>query len=252
MGRIHGSVIVALIVFLSGCTAPPVPTASPSASASSETDELGAVLATGTLLDAAGAAIGDVEIRSAAHGTSELVISNYEPVAELVSARLYLEPLMFDECFDMGPAVASGDLSADSAQTFVLGDFDDLPFEPNFPALGLMTLTTPTEESDCLLRVVAIADLTWTNSSASVPTDWQPVDSGPRAGAMGTTTVDADGIPLTYLVASGDTPDAIRERFDLYWSSLARADGTAMPKYTTIYVDEVLTFVPPLPVPRDK
>lgn len=206
------------------------------------------MLASGTLVDSAGAAIGDVEIHSAAHGTNELVITNYRAVAELVSARLYLEPLMFDECFDLGPAVANGDLSDEPEQTFALGDFDDLPFDPVFASLGLMTVTPPTAESDCLLDVVAIAELSWTNSSAVVPTDWQPIDSGPREGATGSTTVDDDGTPLTYVVASGDTPGAIRERFGLYWSSLAREDGTAMPKYPTIYENEVLTFVEPLPM----
>jgi hypothetical protein len=246
--------VLVLTVLLAGCTAPlvPDPTPTPAASsASDETPEAGTVLATGSLVDSAGAAIGIVEIRAAAHGTNEVIISDYQPVAEVVSGRLSLEPRMFDECHDQGLAVATPEVSSDAVQTFTLGDFDDLPFESDFVSFGLVVNTTPAENSGCLLRVVAVADLAWPNSTAIVPTDWQPVDSGPAVGAMGTTTVDADGVPLTYLVAAGDTPDAIRTRFDLYWSSLARQDGTAMPKYPTIYEGEVLTFVAPLPVEQD-
>jgi hypothetical protein len=92
---------------------------------------------------------------------------------------------------------------------------------------------------------------TSSNDATVVPTDWQPVDAGPREGAMGSTTVDGDGTPVAYVVAAGDTTDAIRARFDLYWSSLAREDGTRMPKYPTIYENEVLTFIEPLPVEQD-
>jgi hypothetical protein len=251
MGKLHGPALAAVVLLLVGCSAPLVPDATPTPAASTVTDgepELGKVLATGSLVDAGGATVGDVEIRAAAHGTNELVISGYRPVPEVVSGRLSLEPLFFEECHDQGLAVATGGLSSDAVQTFVLGDFDDLPFESDFVSFGLMENTAPTAGQDCLLRVVAVAELTWPDSTAVVPTDWEPVDSGPAVGAMGTTTVDAEGVPLTYLVAAGDTPDAIRVRFDLYWSSLAREDGTAMPMYPTIYEGEVLTFVAPLPI----
>ena len=75
--------------------------------------------------------------------------------------------------------------------------------------------------------------------------DWKPVDSGPRDGAMGTTTTDSDGVPVTYTVVEGDSADLIRLRFDIWWDSLACDDGMIMPKYPTIYPDEVLRFVPP-------
>lgn len=75
--------------------------------------------------------------------------------------------------------------------------------------------------------------------------DWRPVDSGPRDGAMGTATVDDDGIPVSYLVAEGDTADLIRLRFDIWWDSLAREDGRVLIKYPEIYAGEVLIFVPP-------
>ncbi len=75
--------------------------------------------------------------------------------------------------------------------------------------------------------------------------DWRPVDSGPREGAMGTTTLDDDGVPVSYVVVEGDTADLIRLRFDIWWDSLAREDGRVLIKYPEIYAGEVLIFVPP-------
>ena len=98
-------------------------------------------------------------------------------------------------------------------------------------AVGLAACTVPTDS--------APPDATASPSAA----DWLPVDSGPREGAMGTTTVDEDGIPISYTVAEGDTTDLIRVRFDIWWDSLAREDGTRMQKYPVIYAGEVLTFV---------
>jgi len=40
-----------------------------------------------------------------------------------------------------------------------------------------------------------------------------PVDGGPREYAMGTVTLDDEGVPMAYLVASGDLVDFIAERF---------------------------------------
>ena len=98
-------------------------------------------------------------------------------------------------------------------------------------AVSLASCTAPLDPSPPDVTETSIAD------------DWRPVDSGPREGAMGTTTVDEDGIPITYTVAEGDSADLIRLRFDIWWDSLAREDGTQLAKYPTLYVDEVLTFV---------
>lgn len=75
--------------------------------------------------------------------------------------------------------------------------------------------------------------------------DWRPVDLGAREGATGTVTLDADGTPVTYEVAEGDTPDAIRARLDLPWFSLAREDGSFMTREVMIVTGEVLTFTLP-------
>ena len=65
------------------------------------------------------------------------------------------------------------------------------------------------------------------SSGPSAPPDlveegiWHaPVDGGPREGAMGEVTLDADGEPTSYTVASGDTADQIRMRFNIWWDQL--------------------------------
>lgn len=68
------------------------------------------------------------------------------------------------------------------------------------------------------------------------------IDSGPRKGAMGEVTTDADGVSVTYTVVEGDTPDEIRMRFDIWWDQLVGPDGERMPKDTRIYPGDVLTF----------
>ena len=82
-------------------------------------------------------------------------------------------------------------------------------------------------------------------TAAGTPRDWVPVDSGPQDEAQGTVTVDDDGVPVAYLVAEGDTADGVRDRFDLPWFSLAREDGTFMPRESGIFVGETLTFTLP-------
>lgn len=66
-------------------------------------------------------------------------------------------------------------------------------------------------------------------------------DSGARKGAMGEVTTDADGVPLTYTVVEGDTPDEIRMRFDIWWDQLVGPDGERL-NSPLIYPGDVLTF----------
>ena len=80
--------------------------------------------------------------------------------------------------------------------------------------------------------------------------DIDPIDLGPRTGAMGTVTLDENGVPATYTVADGDTADLIRGRFDIWWDQLAR-DGARLIQYPEIYVGDVLTFIPHDPVFED-
>ena len=77
-----------------------------------------------------------------------------------------------------------------------------------------------------------------------------PVDLGPRPGAMGEVTVDEKGVPLTYTVVEGDTADLIRGRFDIWWDQLAR-DGARLIQYPEIYEGDELTFIPHNPAFED-
>jgi hypothetical protein len=70
-------------------------------------------------------------------------------------------------------------------------------------------------------KVLAVNTVHW-----SVPvrqTNVHPADSGPIAGAAGSVTrTTTSGAPITYVVASGDVPDAVAQRFgiqvqDLFW-----------------------------------
>jgi len=64
---------------------------------------------------------------------------------------------------------------------------------------------------------------------------------------MGPVIADSKGVPVNYTVVEGDTADLIRGRFDIWWDQLAR-DGSRLIKYPTIYVGDVLTFIPHNPV----
>lgn len=68
------------------------------------------------------------------------------------------------------------------------------------------------------------------------------VDGGPINGAMGTTTTDAAGNPVTYTVVEGDSADLIRKRFDIWWDQLANDDGVRLDRAPTLFVGQVLTF----------
>ncbi len=59
---------------------------------------------------------------------------------------------------------------------------------------------------------------------------------------MGEVTLDADGEPTSYTVASGDTADQIRMRFNIWWDQLQQADGGRLIKYPNIYPGDVYTF----------
>lgn len=62
---------------------------------------------------------------------------------------------------------------------------------------------------------------------------------------MGPVTLDAEGRIETYTVVEGDSADLIRARFDIWWDSLADESGEPLAKYPTLFVGDVLTFVPP-------
>ena len=165
MGRLQAGVW-GLLILLTGCSAAgagpedtPGPNASPTATSNGAST--GSVLATGSLIDSHGGAVGNIEVRVAEGGASEVVLSNYVPVEGSVSLQLSPETLTFEGCHDTGPVLEVGEIDTDPDQVFYAGRFDDLPFNSKFVMAGLMADTAPSEDRNCLLRVVAVAELTW-------------------------------------------------------------------------------------------
>lgn len=72
--------------------------------------------------------------------------------------------------------------------------------------------------------------------------DFSVVDGGHQLGAMGTATFEEDGTPRTYTVVEGDSADAIRARFNIWWDQLASDDGVRLIKQATVYPGDVLLF----------
>jgi LysM repeat protein len=71
----------------------------------------------------------------------------------------------------------------------------------------------------------------WVFTSADDPEQVQrwalqiPVDSGPQEYAMGTTNVDGDGVPASYIVASGDISEFVAKRFCINTAYLYAING---------------------------
>lgn len=166
IGRFHGLVWPSLVLLLAGCSAPepdsgPTSGPSPSPSTTEIREEIGTVLASGVLTDDRGGEVGEIVLRVAEGGASEVELSNYSPVEESVSLQLSPEALTFEGCHDTGPVLEVGELNTDPEQVFYAGRFDDLPFDSKFVMVGLMADVSPTIERDCLLQVMAIAELSW-------------------------------------------------------------------------------------------
>lgn len=85
--------------------------------------------------------------------------------------------------------------------------------EKTTPARGLV-IDRPQAQ---VISTASILDLC-ADVSATVPCDPafgpnRTIDLGSRPGARGTVTVDGAGVPRAYLVAAGDSPNAVAERF---------------------------------------
>ncbi|QEE60258.1 hypothetical protein FVA74_00770 [Salinibacterium sp. dk2585] len=72
-----------------------------------------------------------------------------------------------------------------------------------------------------------------------------PIDGGPRTGAAGVAEFDGD-IVASYVVAEGDVAIEISQRFSVELDQLADADGTRLGRYPTLYVGDIIHFVPQL------
>jgi len=108
-----------------------------------------------------------------------------------------------------------GNLSTDTDQTGLsLGGREFSHGDPSYFLTAVIVASTPgtTDPDGCVLTPRAVGTITW-----DVP-DTRPgllaVDTGARPGARGT-TVTADGAPVSYQAAAGDTLNDIADRFSI-------------------------------------
>ena len=69
-----------------------------------------------------------------------------------------------------------------------------------------------------------------------------PVDGAPIDNANGRATVDAYGVPLSYVVASGDVFELIAKRFDLGTTYLVSINAVRRENPTELYVGDTLNL----------
>jgi LysM repeat protein len=87
----------------------------------------------------------------------------------------------------------------------------------------------------------------WVTPLGQVYSQDNPVDLGPRRYAEGTTTKNAQGVPVSYVVASGDVFTVIAARLQmqiedlLFMNCLRRNDLTS---WTLIYPGDILNLDP--------
>jgi len=70
------------------------------------------------------------------------------------------------------------------------------------------------------------------------------VDSGPRKGAKGTTTINSDGELASYTVAAGDEFEAIIERFGIEAQVLINLNTVRRVNFFYLYTDDILNLDP--------
>lgn len=118
-------------------------------------------------------------------------------------------------------------------------------------ALAGCTAEPPDRDIDVPVSEVAPADSTYLGPEVEVREEVedeapiQPVDTGPRTGATGIAESDGD-IVTSYIVAEGDVAIEISQRFGVELDQLADTESVRLGSYPTLYVGDVITFVPQL------
>ena len=232
---------VAVVLVLAGCTAPP-PQAVESSPPTPTAIPDGTVLATGQF-DPDDGVSGTVELLSAAGGSYVVRLTGFASSAS-PTASLLLSPYPLPAertCLDAF-ALDLGSMPAGESDHPIL-PFDEYmgSGDPSFldGAVIGMYVEADRLEHDCGRTILARAPFTW------AVTDLHPqvavTDTGEASGARGVVTL-ADGVPVSYAVASGDVLDAIADRFgvsvdDLVWLNPFRGPGFAI-------ADEALNLDP--------
>lgn len=249
-----GVVALAVALLLSGCsfgettgptiawttqTPTPSPTPTPRPSIEPPVLDVGAVVATGTLVGDP-LISGDVDVRVTGKGTFELRLLDFHSGRE-GDIELRVSPIVVgpdERCTTSSMNRSYGNIPADEpAQSFPLPRGD-----PSF--LDTVIIAVPdleAFEAGCYVSVAASAILDWT-----IP-DMRPglvvADSGKTGGATGEVTL-VDGQPRSYTVAADDLAEEVAARLgisviDLFYLN---PDRPAPVPYPLLDTGEVLNL----------
>ncbi|NQX27231.1 LysM peptidoglycan-binding domain-containing protein [Microbacteriaceae bacterium VKM Ac-2854] len=204
----------------------------------------GTVVATGDIVSADGATGGSVQIVAiAGRSTSafQLVIPDFWTSLGGDSEVVATPSRVADDitCLGTGLAYPVGSL-ASIRRTAVSISNASTGGDPSF--VDSLALVRPTDDPDCVARVVALAQLQW--SMPDLRPDIVVADSGADDGANGAVAIGADGQPEAYTVAEGDDMASIAVRFgigvdDLLYLNPARQPD---PRDRTAHAGETLNL----------
>lgn len=108
---------------------------------------------------------------------------------------------------------------------------------------GAEASRAPSASSSAPAAASAPATSTSPTGTAAPVAAWNVAhDSGPTTGAEGTVAVDSHGVPVRYVVASGDTGGGICTRLHVRWWQLT-SDGAFLGTYPDLSVGEVIDVV---------
>lgn len=115
-------------------------------------------------------------------------------------------------------------------------------------ALAGCTADPPDRDTDIPVSEVGPAGPTYLGPEVEVREEAEkeapirPVDTGPRTGVA-----ESDGdIVTSYIVAGGDVAIEIAQRFSVELDQLANTEAVRLGSYPTLYVGDIITFVPQL------
>jgi hypothetical protein len=113
--------------------------------------------------------------------------------------------------------------------------------EPTDPDTGASVSEVGPASSTYLGPVIEVQEEPEAEAEAPI----QPIDTGPRTGATGAAESDGN-IVTSYVVAEGDVAIEISQRFGVELDQLADTGSVRLGSYPTLYVGDVITFVPQL------
>ena len=179
------------------------------------------VVGTGTLLDRSGTAVGSFTLHANVTGGGRLEVTELSLPHEVVTVNISFGDRSYESCAD-GVPLSFGEAApatvGDAPMAFG-GDGEDWTYYAEVDITADQDRSEPDlviapEGYICGSRIVARGVIEWAVGPARTDLD-VVTDAGARSGAKGSTTVDEDGRLVAYEVASGDTLEAVLDRFGL-------------------------------------